>query len=275
MLPTRILPVLLMISVCWSCRSPSTPSEGLGRIRLATTTSTENSGLLRDLLLPFEKRYKARIQVIAVGTGKAFELGRRGDVDLLMVHDSKREEKYVAEGNGVCRRTFMYNLFVLLGPPSDPARLAREPDVISALRKLARSSFLFLSRDDGSGTHAAEKRLWQEAKVQMPAQQYLQAGVGMGQALMMASQKGAYTLADSGTFYALKSKLELSILSKPEPRLRNPYSVMAVNPTRHPHTNHVGALALLGYLTSAGGQKRIGRFLSHGKTLFFPLLTKP
>lgn len=241
-------------------------------IRLATTTSTENSGLLSALLPPFDKKYRADVQVIAVGTGKALELGRRGDVDVILVHDPAREKAFVAAGHGVNRRELMYNDFVLVGPPSDPAGAAAQPDVLSAFRTVASSRASFVSRDDRSGTHSAELRLWKAAGTRMTGKRYIQAGVGMAQALLMASEKRAYTLSDRGTFLAVSRRLELKVLSRSEPILRNPYAVIAVNPIRNPGVNHVGAMALIGYLTSSKGQRRIGAFKFRSSTLFHPLL---
>ncbi|MCD6499086.1 MAG: substrate-binding domain-containing protein [Deltaproteobacteria bacterium] len=252
------------------CRQKRTP--GLAVIRMATTTSTQNSGLLDRLLPPFEKRYGCRVDVIAVGTGKALELGRRGDVDLVMVHDRARELPFVSKGFGQCRIEFMWNDFVLLGPPSDPAGAKKVATVLDALAAVARSKALYLSRDDGSGTNARATLLQSRAGVTFDPARHLRVGLGMAAALTMASEKGAYVLSDRGTFVAMQTRLRLEVVSRQDKILHNVYSVIAVNPVLHPKVNHVGAMALIGYVTGPEGQRRIARYRMKGQALFHPLL---
>ncbi len=265
------LPSAVVLFGLVGCRGrASGPGKGLGRIRLATTTSTENSGLLAELLPAFEKRFGARVEVIAVGTGKALELGRRGDVDLVMVHDRARELPFVKHGYGVNRVEFMYNDFVLLGPKSDPAGAGKAPDVLSALRAVAASDSTYLSRDDGSGTHARDALLRKRAGVEM--KHHIRAGVGMAQALRMASEKRAYVLSDRGTYLALQERLHLVIVSSGDSILQNVYSVIPVNPFRHRGVAYEAAMTLVGYLTGPDGQERIAAFRKKQTQLFHPIL---
>ncbi len=262
----------LVVALVWSgaCRGRREPGgPGLGRIRLATTTSTDNSGLLDVLLPPFEKRFGATVEVIAVGTGKALELGRRGDVDLVMVHDRAREIPFVEQGYGLHRVEFMWNDFVLLGPRADPAGVAKTHGIANALRAVAASKSPYLSRDDGSGTAARDALLLQQAAVTMP--HHIQVGVGMAQALVMASEKAAYVLSDRGTYLAMRDRLSLTVVSSGDKHLRNVYSVIAVNPFRHRGLAYEAAMTLLGYLTGPEGQARIAAFRKKDRQLFHPL----
>ncbi len=241
-------------------------------LRLATTTSTENSGLLADLLPAFDKQYGAPVRVIAVGTGQALKLGERGDVDVVLVHAREDEDKFVAAGFGVNRRDVMYNDFVMVGPQDDPAKIRGLKDIGVALKRIHEKSAKFVSRGDESGTHIMERRLWKEEGVgagALKGKWYLSAGQGMGAVLTMAASIGAYTLTDRGTFVAYKSKIALDILVAGDPRLANPYGIIAVNPKRHADVNAAGANALIEWITSVEGQKRINGFRANGEQLFF------
>ena len=242
-------------------------------LRLATTTSTENSGLLAALLPVMEKKLGAPVRVIAVGTGQALKLGERGDVDVVLVHARADEDKFVAAGFGVNRRDVMYNDFILVGPANDPAGIRGMTRIGEALKKIHDKGATFVSRGDESGTHIMERRLWKEEGIVPGApetKRYLAAGQGMGAVLTMAGAVGAYTLTDRGTFVAYKSRIGLDILVAGDPRLANPYGIIAVNPKRHPDSNVDGAAALIDWITSAEGVKLIAAFKVNGEQLFFP-----
>lgn len=239
-------------------------------VRLSTTTSTENSGLLRYLLPAFEAKTGIRTQVIAVGSGKALELAKNGDVDVALVHARAAEDKFVAEGHGLQRHDVMYNDFIVVGPPSDPAGLKGSKQVLSAFKKLAGSGARFISRGDNSGTDLMEKAYWKEAGVQPNGDRYLSAGLGMGEVLAMASEMQAYTLTDRATFIAYRAKTALTIVVEGDPKMFNPYGIIAVNPQRHPGINERGAAQLIDWITSAEGQAKIASFRVDGQQVFFP-----
>jgi tungstate transport system substrate-binding protein len=246
-------------------------AEGPRTLKLATTTSTENSGLLGFLLPVFESRYNLKVNVIAVGTGQALKLAENGDVDLVMVHAPSAEQKFVDAGFGVNRRPFMKNDFILVGPAEDPAGIKSAADLEQALAKLvADPKAVFISRGDESGTHIKEQFLWSETKLAMPGDRYLSIGQGMEAALRMADEKRAYTLADRGTYLALKDKLKLAVVAEKDPRLDNPYAVIAVNPARFPDNNYMDAMLLIAWLTSPEGQQKIAAYQVGGEVLFFP-----
>ncbi len=238
-------------------------------LRLATTTSTENSGLLATLIPPFEKAKNCKVDVIAVGTGKAIKLAEAGDVDVVMVHARKKEEAFVAAGFGVNRKEVMYNDFVLIGPANDPADVKGSSDVAEALQRIAANESTFVSRGDQSGTHSKEMTLWQEAAVSPQGDWYLEAGRGMGEVIIMAGERLGYTLTDRGTWLAFSGKSELQILSAGDARLFNPYGVIAVNPAKHPHVAHDLANSFINYLVSPQGQEIIAGFTRNGENLFF------
>lgn len=241
------------------------------RLKLATTTSTDNSGLLETLLPPFEKMLGVRVDVIAVGTGKALALGRNGDVDMVLVHARSAEDQFVKDGSGVNRRDVMYNDFVILGPASDPAGIKGMKNAVTALKIISTKEAPFASRGDDSGTHKREKSLWAEAKISPSGKWYMEVGQGMGATLQIASEKQAYTIADRGTYLALKDKLDLVVLVEGDTkRLVNPYGIIAVNPAKHPHVNYVYAMSLIGWLTSVEGQKIISEYKRFGEVLFHP-----
>jgi len=241
------------------------------RLKLATTTSTDNSGLLKVLLPPFERMFDARVDVIAVGTGKAIALGKNGDVDIILVHARSAEDKFVADGYGVNRRDLMYNDFIILGPANDPAGIKGMKDAVAALKSISAMKAPFVSRGDGSGTHKREKELWEAAEIAPAGDWYMETGQGMGATLQVADEKRAYSISDRGTYLAYKEKIELGILVEGDTeKLGNPYGVIAVNPAKHPHVNYINAMALIGWFTSVEGQKIIGSYKQFGEVLFYP-----
>jgi len=239
-------------------------------LRLSTTTSTQNSGLLGYLLPAFEAKTGIKVNVIAVGTGKALELGKNGDVDVTLVHARQLEDKFVAEGWGIDRRDVMYNDFIVAGPTSDPAGVKGSRDVIAAFRKIAAANVKFISRGDNSGTDVMEKGYWQQAGTRPAGANYVSAGLGMGEVLNMAAEMGAYTLTDRATYGAYKARTGLAILVQGDKRMFNPYGIIAINPEKHKGINDKGAKALIDWITSPEGQARIASFKPAGEQLFFP-----
>ena len=245
-------------------------------IMMASTTSTEQSGLFPYLLPAFKKAKGIDVRVVAVGTGQAIDMGRRGDADILFVHDQAAEEKFVAEGFGLPRRAVMYNDFVLIGPAADPAGV-KGKDIVAGLGKLAASNAAFVSRSDKSGTHAAELRYWKAAGIDAPASKgagknfdYRECGCGMGPALNIASSADAYVLADRGTWLSFKNRGKLAVLVEGDSKLFNQYGVIVVNPARHPHTKTELAQAFSDWVVSPEGQSTIASYKIEGEQLFFP-----
>lgn len=239
-------------------------------IVMASTTSTEQSGLFAHLLPAFTAATGVGVKVVAVGTGQAIDMGRRGDADLLFVHDQAAEEKVVAEGFALKRTPVMYNDFVLIGPGIDPAKL-RGRDIAAALAKVAQSSAPFVSRGDKSGTHAAELRYWKLTSVESAkGSGYRECGCGMGPALNMAASMGAYVLADRATWLSFKNRADLTVLVEGDTRLFNQYGVLVVNPAKHPHTKVADAQKFADWVTSAAGQAVIASYKIEGQQLFFP-----
>jgi tungstate transport system substrate-binding protein len=245
-------------------------SYGDAVLRMATTTSTENTGLLSVLNAPFEKQNKIRIDVIAVGSGKALKLAENGDVDIVFVHDPEAEERFVAAGHGVDRRAVMHNDFVIVGPKTDPAGVKTALTAAAAMKKIADARAGFVSRGDESGTHVKEKTLWRTTGIDPAGTWYLSTGQAMAAVLRMADDKGVYTLSDRGTFLALKAKIRLDILFEGDPTLFNPYHVIAVNPKKHPDVNYPAAKKYIDFVTGREGQTIIARFRVQGQPLFFP-----
>ena len=260
--------VFITLLISASLAAPLAQAQDV--IRLSTTTSTENSGLLKVLLPAFEAKTGMKVHVISVGTGKALELGKNGDVDVTLVHARQLEDKFVAEGWGVDRRDVMYNDFIVVGPTMDPAGVKGSKDVIGAFRKIAASGARFISRGDNSGTDVMEKGYWQQAGTKPAGASYLSAGLGMGEVLNMAAEMRAYTLTDRATYGAYRAKTGLAVLVEGDQRMFNPYGIIAVNPARHPGVNHRGAKALIEWITSSDGQARIAAFKPAGEQLFFP-----
>ena len=241
-------------------------------IVMASTTSTEQSGLFAHLLPAFKQASGVDVRVVALGTGQALDSGRRGDADVVLVHDQVAEEKFVADGFGLKRLPVMYNDFVIIGPKADPAGV-RGNDVANALKKLASGSTAFVSRGDKSGTHAAELRYWTAAGVDLLAAKpagYKECGCGMGPALNMASSIGAYVLADRGTWLNFKNRGDLAVLVEGDKRLFNQYGVMVVNPAKHPHVKKDLAQAFANWVVSPAGQASIAGYKIGGEQLFFP-----
>ena len=239
-------------------------------IVMASTTSTEQSGLFPYLLPEFKKATGIDVKVVAVGTGQAIDMGRRGDADVLFVHDQVAEEKVVAEGDALKRYPVMYNDFVLIGPASDPAKV-KGKDITEAMKKISAANAGFISRGDKSGTHAAELRYWKTAGVEQTAfAGYKACGCGMGPALNMASSLGAYVLADRGTWLNFKNRADLTVLVEGDKQLFNQYGVMVVNPAKHPQTKAVEAQKFVDWVISPTGQKVIASYKIGGEQLFFP-----
>ncbi len=243
-------------------------------IVMASTTSTEQSGLFTYLLPEFKKASGIDIKVVAVGTGQAIDMGRRGDADVLFVHDQVAEEKVVAEGFAIKRFPVMYNDFVLIGPAADPAK-AKGKDIVEALKKLNAANANFVSRGDKSGTHAAELRYWKAAGIETPGDKpafanYKACGCGMGPALNIAASSGGYVLADRGTWLSFKNRGDLAVLVEGDTRLFNQYGVMVVNPAKHPQTKVVEAQKFVDWVTSPAGQNVIAGYKINGEQLFFP-----
>jgi tungstate transport system substrate-binding protein len=245
-------------------------AEEASRVRLATTTSARDTGLLDWVLPEAERRYGVRVSVVAVGTGQALELARRGDADLVIVHDRPREDAFVKDGHGTDRRDLMWNDFVVLGPPADPAGIRGSATAADAFRTLADAKAPFVSRGDDSGTHGREKSVWAKAGAKPPWDGYVESGQGQGPSLLMADERRAYTLSDRATYASMRKKLELVVLVEGDPALRNPYGVMVVNPAKQPGVNAKAARAVLDYLTSPEGQARIGAFRIDGEVIFHP-----
>jgi tungstate transport system substrate-binding protein len=242
-------------------------------ITVASTTSTEQSGLFAHLLPAFAKDTGIRVRVIAVGTGQALDIARRGDADVVFVHDQAAEEKFLADGYGVQRFPVMYNDFVLVGPKSDPAKVGGGRDILAALRKIAAARAMFVSRGDRSGTHAAELRYWKNAGVDLETRKgawYKDTGSGMGPTLNTAAAMNGYALTDRGTWLSFRNRGDLVILLEGEPRLFNQYGVMLVNPARHPHVKQDWGQRFIDWLVSPRGQAVIADYQIGGEQLFFP-----
>ena len=239
-------------------------------IVVASTTSTEQSGLFSHLLPEFKKASGIDVKVVALGTGQALDTGRRGDADVVFVHDQKAEDKFVADGFGVKRSPVMYNDFILIGPKADPAGV-KGTDIVEGLKKLAAGNAPFVSRGDKSGTHAAELRFWDQAGLKdAKGSGYKECGCGMGPALNMAASTGAYVLADRGTWLNFKNRADLGILVEGDKRLFNQYGVMLVNPAKHPQVKQAEGQKFIDWVTSPAGQKVIAEYKIGGEQLFFP-----
>jgi len=242
-----------------------------GRLLLATTTSTEDSGLLDYILPDFEEKYNATVDVVAVGTGQALELGANGDADVVLVHARAREDEFVAEGNGTQRYDVMYNDYVIVGPADDPARIQGMTDAAAALAQLASEEALFVSRGDDSGTHTKELSIWAAAEIEPSGDWYQSAGQGMGEVLTITAEQQGYTLSDRATYATRKAAgLELEILVEGDPVLFNPYGVIPVNPEKHPSVNAELAQAFADWITSLETQELIAGYEVEGQALFTP-----
>ncbi len=241
------------------------------RLRLATTTSTDNSGLLARLNPAFTERTGIAVDVIAVGTGKALRLGQNCDVDVVLVHAPAAEKAFVEAGYGINRLAVMHNDFLIVGPEADPAGVRQAKSATEALQKIARAGAPFVSRGDDSGTHKKERYLWRQAGIEPEGNWYYAIGQGMGAALTFAAEKRAYVLTDRGTWLAMRAKLPgLSVAFEGDPALYNPYHIIAVNPKRCPHANFDAAMRYAAFLTGPVGQRLIGEFKVAGEQLFLP-----
>lgn len=238
-------------------------------ITVASTTSTEQSGLFGHILPRFTQRTGIAVRVVALGTGQALDVGRRGDADVVFVHDAAAEERFVAEGYGVQRLEVMYNDFVIVGPAADPAG-AKGSDVVEALKRIAAAKAPFASRGDRSGTHAAERRFWRAAGVTPAGDWYRETGSGMGPTLNTAAGMNAYALTDRGTWLSFRNRGDLTILVEGDRRLFNQYGVILVNPRRHPHVKAADGQAFIDWLVSREGQAAIASYMVNGEQLFFP-----
>ena len=263
----RALARVLVLGVCAAFAGMAAAQEPF--INVASTTSTEQSGLFKYLLPEFQKDTGIAVRVVAVGTGQALDIGKRGDADVVFVHDKAAEEKWLAEGNGVKRYPVMYNDFVVVGPKADPAK-AKGNDVVAALQKVAAVRAPFTSRADKSGTHAAELRYWKAAGVEPKAPWYRETGSGMGATLNTASGMNAYALADRGTWLSFKNRGDLVILVEGDVKLFNQYGVMLVNPAKHAHVKKDMGQKFIDWLVSPEGQSAIAAYKIEGEQLFFP-----
>lgn len=273
MLPCRraVVAGLALLIACGAGATRAAPEPP--SIVVASTTSTEQSGLFGFLLPKFTARTGIAVKVVAVGTGQALDIGRRGDADVVFVHDRPAEDRFMAEGQGVRRFDVMYNDFVVIGPKSDPARIGGGKDVVEAFRKIAAARQTFISRGDRSGTNEAELRIWKAAGLTVdPARDpwYRSIGQGMGPALNMASASDAYLLSDRGTWLSFKNRGQLTILVQGDKRLLNPYGVMLVNPAKHPQVKAKEGQAFIDWLLSPEGQGVIADYKIGGEQLFFP-----
>lgn len=273
-LPTHYFIFLLVLfsGLFFSALAPASNSPVLKNkpIRLATTTSTENSGLLHYLLSEFKEDSNLDIHVIAVGTGKALRMGRDGDVDVLLVHAPAAEQKFVAQGYGIKRVPLMYNDFVIIGAPGDPASIRNSTSIEQVFNKIQASGNLFISRGDDSGTHKKEMKIWSAAKLSPEGDWYREIGQGMGKAIQIANELDAYTLTDRGTWLSYTDKVKLEILYQNDTKLHNPYGIIAVSNVHYPDINIKGADTLINWLTSARGQQLIGQYKKYNQLLFTP-----
>ncbi|MBI4005857.1 MAG: substrate-binding domain-containing protein [Gammaproteobacteria bacterium] len=243
-------------------------------LRMATTTSTENSGLLSVLNPPFEQKTGVKVHVIAVGTGQALRHAENGDVDLVFVHDPEAEKRFVEFGHGIERKPVMHNDFILLGPQHDPAHAGDAASISEAMENINESKITFISRGDDSGTHQKELKLWQMAGLEPKGDWYLSVGQGMGPVLTMANEMKAYTLSDRGTYLAYSDKINLKIVFENAKELDNPYHIILVNPETHPQANVNLARKYLNYITGEEGQNIIRGFRIKDQQLFYPDVIK-
>jgi tungstate transport system substrate-binding protein len=273
---THSIALTLGVALALAGSAPAITQER--SIVVASTTSTDNSGLFRHILPLFKQKTGIDVKVVALGTGQALDVGRRGDADVVFVHAKPLEEKFVADGDGVRRYAVMYNDFILVGPKSDPARVAGTQDVLAAFRKIRAAEALFISRADQSGTHFAELNLWKAAGVDIAKAKgpwYREIGQGMGGALNMASAANGYLLADRGTWISFRNRGDLEIAVQGDPPLFNQYGVILVNPAKHLAVKKDLGQAFIDWLVSPDGQKAIADYKINGQQLFFPNASAP
>jgi tungstate transport system substrate-binding protein len=262
---------IALVGLSFGPMGPPSHAQGTS-ITVASTTSTEQSGLFGFILPQFEKASGISVKVVALGTGQALDVGRRGDADVVFVHDQAAEEKFVAEGAGVERIAVMYNDFVLVGPSDDPAKAAGK-DIVAGLKAVYATQAAFVSRGDKSGTHAAELRYWKQASLDPSSEKqrwYRDTGSGMGPALNTAAAMNAYVLADRGTWLAFKNRQNLKVIVQGDSKLFNPYGVILVSPKRHPHVKAQAGQKFIDWLVSTEGQGAIAAYKVGGEPLFFP-----
>ncbi|QJE72342.1 solute-binding protein [Aerophototrophica crusticola] len=261
--------VLLGLAVAAGLAAPAL-AQDKPFITVASTTSTEASGLFKHLLPDFTKKTGIEVRVVAQGTGQAIQTAKDGNADVVLVHDKKAEEQFVADGFGVRRFDVMYNDFILVGPKSDPAKVKGTKDIVAALKAVEAAKAPFASRGDDSGTDRAEKRFWKEAGIAPKGDWYRELGAGMGQTLNTAAGMNAYTLADRGTWLGFSNRQDLVVAVEGDKKLFNQYGVIAVNPGRHPHVKAKQAQAFVDWLISKDGQATIAAYKIGGEQLFFP-----
>ena len=271
---TALIALALALSSGNAAAQRNTPANTPGSVgkelRMATTTSTEASGLLGVLLPLFEKDTGIKVRVVSVGTGQALKLGERGDVDIVLVHSRPDEDRFMAQGFGSVRRDVMYNDFIIVGPKDDPAGVRGQRSAALALKRIADKQQKFVSRGDDSGTHKKELGLWKDVAIQPRGGWYVEAGQGMGEVLTMAGNLRAYTLSDRGTFLAYRGRVGLDVVVSEVPGLFNPYGIMPVNPAKHPHVKHDLAVKLADWIVSPSGQNAIRSRKVDGQSLFTP-----
>ncbi len=271
MILTRRAFLAVLLFLAWTLAAPARADDKF--IVVASTTSTQDSGLFGYLLPIFKQKTGIEVRVVAQGTGQALDTARRGDADVVFVHDKTAELKFLGEGNGIDRREVMYNDFVIVGPKADPAKIAGTKDVAAAFRKIAEMTRPFTSRADRSGTHAAELRLWKIAGVDIDTAKgpwYRETGQGMGPTLNIAAAMDAYAFADRGTWLNFKNRRDLEIVVEGDARLFNQYGVMLVNPAKHPDVKKELGMEFINWLTSPEGQQVIAGYKINGQQLFFP-----
>lgn len=254
--------LVLTISFPWNTSAEE-------RIKLATTTSVENSGILYELLAPFEQKYHIKTDVISSGTGKALKLGEYGDVDAVLVHAPELEKEFMEAGFGLDREILMYNYFIIVGPGKDPAEIKKATDAVDVFKRIYTTQSIFVSRGDDSGTHNKEKELWSLASLKLGSSWYLETGQGMGTTLQVANEKNAYCLVDRGTYIVYKNKIELAPLFVEDPNLLNVYSIIAVNPNNNPHIKYKQSKLLIDWLISPQAQDIIKNYKINGERLFY------
>ncbi len=283
-----LLALLLVVSLLGGCgQAPSESPEDTGeepaapenpRVIMATTTSTENSGLLDYLLPVFEEDTGYQVEVVAVGTGKALQMGEDGEADVLLVHAKESEEEFVAAGHGLERFDVMYNDFIIIGPKDDPAKIGEiaSNDVVKALEAISESQSVFVSRGDDSGTHKKELACWKQANIEPQGDWYVEAGKGMGDVIQMAEEMNGYTLSDRATYLSMRENIGLEILVEGDEQLFNQYGVIAVNPDKNDQINAEGAQAFIDWILSEKAQKLIAEFgqEEYGQSLFIPNANK-
>jgi tungstate transport system substrate-binding protein len=268
--------LIIAAALIWAALSPAAAPHAYAqsapanpRLRIATTTSTEQSGLLAAILPVFEKTTGYRTEVVAVGTGASLKIGEKGDCDLVIVHARALEDAFMAAGFGADRRDLMYNDFILLGPAADPAGVKMAKGALEAFALVAGTRSSFVSRGDNSGTHTKEKDIWKAAGLAPAGAWYKEAGQGMSQVIIMAEQLGGYTLADRATWLAMRDKSKLAILNQGDAILFNPYGIITVNPAKWPQSNYAGAKALMEWMTGSAGRALIAGYTIGGEQCFY------